>query len=73
MIGTLQEDVVPVLRLEWVNGSAHYAGVTAVLITACKQPSERVRWLLPLLFLAFGSAVTGEVCPVQRRRCAGCL
>jgi len=46
MIGTLQEEAMPVLCLEWANGSAHYAGVTAVLITACKQPSlvECVCW-----------------------------
>jgi len=35
----LQEDVVPVLRVEWVDESAHYASVAALLIAARRQLS----------------------------------
>ena len=38
-VRVLQEDVVPVLRVELVDESAHYAGVTALLIAARRQLS----------------------------------
>jgi predicted nucleic acid-binding protein len=36
---TLQEDVVPVLRVEWVAEVDHQAGVTAVLVSANRRLS----------------------------------
>jgi predicted nucleic acid-binding protein len=38
-VRVLQEDVVPVLRVEWVDKNAHNAGVTALLIAARRQLS----------------------------------
>jgi len=38
-VRVLREDVVPVLRVEWVDESAHHAGVTALLIAARRQLS----------------------------------
>jgi len=38
-VRALQEDIVPVLRLEWVDASAHYASVTALLVAARRQLS----------------------------------
>ncbi|MDY7076128.1 MAG: PIN domain-containing protein [Chloroflexota bacterium] len=38
-VRVLQEDVVPILRVEWVDENAHRAGVTALLIAARRQLS----------------------------------
>lgn len=38
-VRVLQEDVVPLLRLEWVGERAHHAGVAAMLTAARRQLS----------------------------------
>ena len=38
-VRVLREDIVPVLRVEWVDERAHHAGVTALLIAARRQLS----------------------------------
>lgn len=38
-VRVLQEDVLPVLHIEWVGESAHQAGITALLIAARRRLS----------------------------------
>ncbi len=38
-VRVLREDIVPVLRVEWVDERGHHAGVTALLIAARRQLS----------------------------------
>jgi predicted nucleic acid-binding protein len=38
-VRVFQEDVVPLLTMEWVNGSIHRAGVTGVLASGKKRLS----------------------------------
>jgi len=38
-VRVLQEDVVPMLHLEWITKTHHAAGITALLITANRQLS----------------------------------
>jgi predicted nucleic acid-binding protein len=38
-VRTLQEDIVPLLRIEWIDAQSHASGVAALLIAARRQLS----------------------------------
>ena len=38
-VRTLQEDVLPILHVEWIDEASHHAGITAVLIAARRRLS----------------------------------
>ena len=47
-VRTLQEDIVPLLRIEWIDAQSHASGVAALLIAARRQLSLKVFYLSAL-------------------------